>query len=200
MKRLTFRTSTIVLVIMVISACGGQASPTVNPADVQSTAIAAAFTIVAETQAAIPTATPLPPTDTPTPTLLPTDTPLASPTLQASPTTDTSGVDPCSTRVLGTPKGRATRIRIVNTVKAPVTVSLYLNETDDHNECGYRSYSLGSNGEVVITDLVQGCYNLWAWNDNKKTPVNGASPTSCINNTDKWTFEIRQQSIKFIGP
>ena len=193
----------IVIAGMTLSACGGQGTPTISAVDVQSTAVAAAFTIVAQTQAAIPTATPLPPTEIPSPTSLPTNTPLTLPTLAASPTTASggSGGDPCATRVLSwSPKGRNTKIRIVNTTKAAVTVSVYLNETPDHNECGYRSYSLAKNGEVVITDLVQGCYNLWAWSDNKKTPVNAASGTSCINNPDKWTFEIREQSIKFIGP
>jgi hypothetical protein len=81
-----------------------------------------------------------------------------------------------------------------------VTVSVYLNETLDHNECGYRSYSLSSRGDVVISDLVQGCYNLWAFNSDPKIPVNAQSPTSCLNNSDKWTFEISQGNIKFTGP
>jgi hypothetical protein len=206
MKRFTI-SSLVAAMAMIISACGAEAVPTVNPADVQFTAVAAAFTIVAETQAAVPTSTPLPPTETASPTPPPTNTPISLPTsstFQATftpaPASNTSG-DPCATRVLSwSPKGRFTTIRIVNTTKAAVTVSLYLNETQDHNECGYRSYNLSGRGDVVISDLVQGCYNLWAWSNDPKIPVNAASQTSCINNPDKWTFEIRQDFVKFVGP
>src|SRR5213083_450960 len=100
-----FSTFTIVLAIaMIISACGAPTAPTVNPVDVQNTAVAAAFTVVAETQAAIPTVTSLPATEPPTQTSLPTNTPLALPTLEATftavPITNNNGnatIDPCST-------------------------------------------------------------------------------------------------------
>lgn len=197
---------TIIIVATFASACGAEPPPpTIAPADVQNTAVAGAFTLVAQTQAAIPTATLLPPTETPTQTPLPTNTALALQQTQAVTFTpvaaaSTSSGDHCDTRVLsGSPKGRETIIRIVNTTKAAVTVSLYLNETPDHFECGYRSYNLSSRNDVVITDLVQGCYNLWAFNNDPKTLVN-ASGFGCINNPDKWTFEISQGSIKFVGP
>jgi hypothetical protein len=206
MKRFTI-SSLITAMTMLISACGAATPPTLSAADVQFTAVAAAFTIVAETQAAIPTSTPLPPTETASPTLPPTNTPISLPTsatLQATFTpapVSNAGGDPCATRVLSwSPKGRATTIRIVNTTKAAVTVSLYLNETQDHNECGYRSYSLTGRGDVVISDLVQGCYNLWAWSTDPKTSFRVASATSCINNPDKWTFEISESNLKFVGP
>ena len=194
----------IVAITMIISACGAEAPPTMNAADVQSTAVAAAFTMVAQTQAAIPTNTPLPPTIAATQTPLPTNTPLALPTSEvlASPTAaqaSNSNVDPCDTRVLGSPKGKATVIRIWNTTKVAVTVSLYLNETEGHGECGYRSYRLAKNADVVITDLVYGCYNLWAWSDDPKGKFN-SSGYGCINNPDKWTFEVKTATIKFVGP
>lgn len=195
--------SVIIALTMVISACGAQATPTVNPMDIQNTAVAAAFTVVAETQAAIPTNTPIPPTDTPSPTPLPTEAPISLPTLvappTAAPTSGSSGGDPCATRVLSSPKGRETIIRIVNMTKVAITVSIYLNETASHGECGYRGYTLGKNDDVVITDLVQGCYNLWAWSDDPKGRFN-SSGYGCINNPDKWTFEVNTGSIKFVGP
>src|SRR5215470_11375499 len=121
MKQFIFSSLMIVLVLT-ISACGAPAVPTVNAADVQHTAEAAAFTMVAQTQAAIPTATPLPPTETPTQTPLPTNTPLPLPTsatVVAPPTTpavssnnsSSGGTDPCATRVLSKPEGKATTIR-----------------------------------------------------------------------------------------
>ena len=204
MKR--YSTFAIVVIAMIISACGAEPAPTVNPVDVQNTAVAAAFTMVAQTQAAMPTATPLPPTETPTETPAPTDTPVALPTLNVTLTptvaasSGNSNADPCANRVLGSsPKGRETVIRIVNTTKVAVTVSLYLNETASHGECGYRAYTLGKGNDVVINDLVQGCYNLWAWSDDPKGKFN-SSGAGCINNPDKWTFEISASTIKFVGP
>jgi hypothetical protein len=198
--------SILFLIALIASACAPQAAPTMNAADVQSTAVAAAFTMVAQTQAAIPTATPLPPTEIPTQTSLPTNTPVALPTLAVSPTaavqaaaTTSSGTDPCSTRVLSGPKGKETTIRIVNTTKVPVKVSIYLNETAGQGACGWGYVELAKNADTVITSWVQGCYNLWAWSDDPKGKFN-SSGGGCINNPDKWTFEVGTGSIKFVGP
>lgn len=199
-----FKTIAIaILLITLISGCGGQSAvPTISAEEVQSTAISAASTMVAQTQAAIPTATPLPPTATFTFTPMFTDTPIASPTPLISstpvpPTTDPN-VDPCDTRVLAPTRGRETIIRIVNTTRQPVQVSLYLNETASHGECGYRGLNLARNGDIIYSDLVQGCYDIWAWStagDPFQTAGGG-----CINNADKWTFEITEQVIRFVGP
>ena len=210
MKR--FSILTVAVIAMLIAACGAPAAPTMQAVDVQNTAVAAAQTMVAQTQAAIPTATLPPPTDTAAPTALPTNTPLPLPTsatlVIASPTTaavssnnSTSGggADPCATRVLSKPEGKETIIRVANTTKLGVTVSLYLNETASKGACGYRSFTLGKNDDIVFTDLVQGCYNLWAWSDNAKGKFN-SSGYGCINNSDKWTFEVRADTIKFVGP
>lgn len=206
MNRLSIFT-VIVLTALVLSACGAEPPPpTMNAADVQNTAVAAAMTMIAETQAAVPTATPLPPTDTPTQTPLPTDTAVPLPTLNVTltsttaPTSSSAGGDPCANRVLAPKKGRATIIRVVNTTNVTVRVSLYLNETAAHGECGYRGFDLAKNNDIVYEDLVQGCYNLWAWSLDNKKAFQVASGSSCINNPDKWTFEVRENTIKFAGP
>lgn len=192
------------IIALFIAACAPQAAPTINPVDVQNTAMAAAFTMVAETQAAIPTPTIPPPTETPTQTPLPTNTPLTTLTLATSVTTSvavaastsTPGGDYCQTRILSwSPKGRPATIHIINSNRAAITVSLFLNETADHFECGYRVYEIGSRSDVFITDLVQGCYTLWAFNNDQRTPVN-AFGSGCINNPDKWTIEITQDRVK----
>ncbi len=194
----------VLVAIIIISACGAEPVPTKSAVDVQSTAAAAAFTMVAQTHEAIPTETPLPPTETPTQTPLPTDTPVVTPTLEVTftslPPTTNANADPCSNRVLSAPTGRATTIRIINTTRAAVTLSMYLNETASTGACGYRGYSLASRNDVVITDLVQGCYNLWAWSNNGERVHVNASGSGCINNDDKWTFEITENTIKFTGP
>lgn len=192
-------------IMFIVSACGAQPVPTLSGADVQHTAEAAAFTLVAQTQAAVPTATPVPPTETPTQTAVPTDTPAVTPTLEvtftAVPPTTNPNADPCATRVLsGSPSGKETTIKIVNTTRAAITISLYLNETEGAGECGYRGYTLGPRGETIISDLVYGCYNMWAWsNTGERTRVN-ASGFGCINNSDKWTFEISENGIKLSPP
>ena len=200
--------SLILLITVFASACSAApAVPTISAVDVQNTAMAAALTVVAQTQAAIPTATPLPPTATSTATPAVTNTPLATDTLLSLPTSEATltataqtNVDPCASRVLAaSPRGRETVILIANTVRTQVTVSLYLNETASWGECGYRSYVLGPRDSVLITDLIQGCYNLWAFNSDPQNPVN-ASGYGCINNPDKWTFEISPDTIKFTGP
>lgn len=196
----------VTLITLIISACGAKAAPTVSPVDVQNTAISAASTMVAATLAAVPTNTLPPPTEIPTQTPAVTDTPLVSPTALvafiASPTTaaaNNASGDPCATRVLGKPLGQKTTIRIWNTTKTPVQVSLYLNETKAHGECGYRSYSLAKNGDVIITDLVNGCYNIWAWNTSGKPNFN-SSGAGCINNSDKWTFIVATNIVKLAPP
>ncbi len=205
MNRLSIFT-VIVATALVVGGCGAEpAAPTMSAVDVQNTAVAGALTLVAQTQAAIPTETPLPPTETPTETPLPTNTPLPLPTLEATlpattaPVSNNNGVDPCATRILAPKKGRETIIRVVNTTNVTATVSLYLNETASHGECGYRSFELAKNNDIVFNDLVQGCYNLWAWSNDSKNKFNSRG-YGCINNPDKWTFEVRADLIKFTGP
>lgn len=202
MKQIKYLSMIIVIAAMVITACGAEPEPTMSPVDVQFTAVAAAFTIVAETQAAIPTATPLPPTETPTQTPLATNTPLEQPTLAASltsaPPTAAAGGDPCDNRILSSaPNGRPTKLNIINTTKMDITVSVYLNETADKGECGWWTFNLGRKGNLVRDTLVQGCYNIWAWSQDGKVNSNGSG---CPNNNDKWSFEISASNIKFVGP
>lgn len=199
----------IATLALVISACGAaEATQSIDPLNVQSTAVAAAFTIVAETQAAIPTATPLPPTDTPVPTPLPTDTLIPLPTLEESPqaslptlapTSVSASDNSCNGIVSKTVTGKPTRIRIVNETKhAGVKVWLYLNLTA-FGECGYFPiYStLGKNNGDYFLDAVQGSYSIGAWTDNGKLNVSGGGS---INNPDKWTFHIRDNNIILTPP
>jgi hypothetical protein len=80
-----------VVLILLVSACAPQAAPTANPVDIQHTAEAGAFTMVAQTEAALPTSTSIPHTDTAAPTALPTNTP---PPLPTSGTPATPGAFP----------------------------------------------------------------------------------------------------------
>ncbi len=196
-----------VLLGLVLTACGPAAAPTIDAAQVQATAAAEAATMVAQTQAAMPTSTPIPPSPTPT------DTPAPSPTLETLPTlqpgstvspadsnSGTPGGDPCSGLLVANAAGPLTTIKIDNAVKAPITVSLYLNPTK-FGECGYRSYSLGPLDSVYLTDLPQGCYSAFALiNDPKKPSKAFTSQAMCANNDDKWTFIVQTDVIKFLSP
>jgi hypothetical protein len=197
-----FSILTLVLMItLIISACGAQATPTVNAIDIQGTVAAAAFTMVAETQAAIPTATPPPPTATFTDTPAPTNTPLPLPSSEITftpvPNGNSGGGDPCINKPLpATLQGETVRIRINNSTKAALSVSVYLNQTGPQGECGYRSYTLDPGQFVVINDLVEGCYTLWAWNPNPDAYFIVTNGTSCIDNSNSWVFDISTSSIK----
>src|SRR5215212_11610717 len=111
----------VLTIALILSACGAraaQATPTISAVEIQSTAAVVAFTIVAEAQAAIPTATPLPPTATITNTPIPTETFLPSPsplTLTPASNGNSGGTDPCVNKVLpATLQGAPVKIRINN--------------------------------------------------------------------------------------
>ena len=204
MKRISILTQ-IFAITLIVSACGvrvvPQAVPTVNPVDLQVTAISAASTIVAETQAAIPTITSIPPTATVTNTPVPTNTFIPLPTEGAASTPNPGGnsgpADPCIYKVLpDSLTGEKIKIRIDNPTKGTINLSVYLQQGKPQGVCGYRAYVLAPQDSLVITDLVEGCYTLWAWNPDPKEYFMVTNGTSCLNNSQNWTFDITPGSIK----
>jgi hypothetical protein len=199
------------MIALIISACGTapQATPTINLTDRQSTAIAAAVTSLAETQAAIPTAT-LPPTVTSTNTPASTDTfppiPTSGPTFTPfpggisftpTPEINSGAADPCINNVLpGNLAGEKIKIRIDNPTKAAIMVSVNLQQSGPQTPCGYRGYTLTAGQSLVINDLVEGCYTLWAWNPDPKDYFIVTNGTSCLNASTSWTFDITTNSIQ----
>ena len=190
----------LVLGSIFLSACGPEPEPTMSVDEIQGTAVAAAFTLIAETQAAIPTNTPIPPTKTPEPTPLPTNTPVPLPTqppvVQPTATTE-SNDDECNRFLQADVPGPGTRIRIVNQTNAAITVSVYLYKTP-FGECGFRGYNIGKNGETLF-DFPQGTYWITAI---IREPINktiGNGPFTS-NSTDKNDVIIREDFIKWIGP
>jgi hypothetical protein len=191
-------------IALILSGCGTEAPPTAGPIDLQGTIAAAAFTVIAETQAAIPTATPVPPTatftDTPLPTL--TSIPLSPAGVTFTPASNGSsgGNDPCINKTLPEKlTGDPVRIRLDNSTKAALSVTVYLNQTGPNAQCGYRSYTIDPGQKTVLNNLVEGCYTIWAWNpdpDNYFIVTNG---TNCLNTSDSWVFDISTNSIK-LGP
>jgi len=192
----------VLMITLILSACGAQAAPTAIAIDIQGTVAAGALTVVAETQAAIPTATPIPPTATftdtppPTDTLLPVDA--SGATFTSLPNSNSGGGDPCVNKALpATLQGETVKIRLNNSTKATLAVSVYLNQTTPQIVCGYRTYTIAPEQPLVINDLVEGCYTLWAWNpvpEDYFIVTNGAS--SCIDSSETWVFDISTSSIK----
>jgi hypothetical protein len=194
------------------SACGATTTPTVDATQIQASAIAVANTMYAQTQAAIPptlvpTDTPLPsPTPTPSQTPLPlpspeTDIPLADPIPSAN-----LGTDPCNGPLTTNPKASpdagkiGTNIKIVNSAKAPITVSLYLN-INKQGECGYRSYVMSPTSSVaVVNALPFGCYDISAFINDPKKPSRPPGRYVCITGVDKTTITVSADSIKVTGP
>jgi len=200
-----FSSLTLVLMItLIMSACGArgvEATPTLNAVDIQSSAAAVAFTMVAETQAAIPTATPPQPTvtftDTPAPTVTFPPLPSLETTFTPVPTGNSGGEDPCIHKVLpASLEGEAIKIRIDNSTEAALTVSVNLQQATPQGECGYRTYILAPGEFLVINDLIEGCYTIWAWNPDPEAYFIVTNGTSCLDNSEPWAFDISTGSIQ----
>jgi len=200
--KLTRILSLLFTVTLSISACSGAtATPTIDVVGIQNTAVAAAFTIIAETQAAIPTITPIPPTETPTQTPQPTETPIGvvtdTPTVAALATSSSGNSDPCNAPLAANPLGKSTKIKLENKTGAPITVSVYLNLTP-FGQCGFRGYNIGKGGSPVITDLPQACYNVSVFVNDPDKPTKSFG-YGCINNPDQWTFVITRDTVTLQG-
>jgi hypothetical protein len=170
-----------------LSACGPQGTPTMSPGDIQNTAVAAAFTMVAQTQAAIPTNTPIPPTETPTETPLPTDTPIPSPTLEQFliPTaTQAAAVDPdsCVKPLNIAEAGELKRVRLENMTTATVNLSLNLYVKNAFGQCGAVSYVVAKNAKTQVINIPVGLWFAYGW----LTYPDGDTSTS------SGSFEINQ--------
>ena len=200
MKRFS-KLALVLIVTLIISACGTQATPTANPADLLSTAGAVAFTMVAETQSAIPTSTPLPPTATFTDTPAPTNTLPALPASQLTstpgPNSNSGSGDPCVNKAMPTSlPGETVKMRINNSTKVTLALSVYLNQITPQGQCGYRTYTIASQESLVINDLVEGCYTLWAWNPDPEGYFIVTNGTTCVDNSEPWAFDISTRSIQ----
>lgn len=185
---------------VLLVACGPKATPTMDAASVNATALAMAYTMSAQTQAAIPTATATtPPTATFTPPP-PTATILAFPTLAATATKPVAGEGPCYHAMMPDPPGRKFTLRVWNTNKAPVSgnVCLY-DDISNHEVTGVIGISLGRNADVILT-VPQGCYSAFFWINDPKSPTQASASGLCANNPDKWTIKIGPNSVIMLAP
>ncbi len=163
-----FLTIVSILIVITLAACGS-AEPTMSAEDLAGTAMADAWIAITQTQAALPTATPIPPTNTPEPTIAPLPTlpplpTLAPATVAAGPTTDV-----CNQIPVPKPKGPVTTVEIRNQSQGRVDLALGMNTPNEFGECFTYSFSLGM-GDTVTAQVLTGCYWGWGW-------INGAEPS-----------------------
>ncbi len=192
----------ILTLTALLAACGPKAAPTMDAASVNASAVAMAYTMAAQTQAALPTATftpeptatftPAPPTATffvlPTPTI----------SIVASPTK--AGDGPCYHAMMPDPPGRKFKLRVWNSTKAPVNgnVCLY-DDLSNHGVTGIIGISLSKNGEAILT-VPQGCYSAFFWVNDSKSPSQASGSALCANNDDKWTIKITATNVQMLPP
>ena len=187
---------------ILLSACSAtpteETPPPITAEDIQATAISMAWTMAAQTQAAIPTATntPVPPTETPTETPVP---PTVTPAITNTPLpTATSEKDPCD-KPLGEWSGTATKILVMNETKTTVNVSLYLYS----NYAGYCGWVVGqiAGNQSQMFALPAGYYYASAFTAQGEQPAFQAGlDLTGVLNSDKHTLHIMQGSLKFVGP
>lgn len=161
-----------VILSLAANACAPQASATANPLDIQHTAEVAAFTMIAQTAEAIPTAILASPTETSSPTPVPTLTTIISPTSDLSPTRTPTAVsqssgsaqDNCN-KALTSWEGPSAKLNLANETKPKGVVTLSLYIVTELGECGYLSQQFESSGSLSGP---VGQYSAGAFVDGKK--------------------------------
>ena len=189
------------LASIILSACGASEppAPTMDPNSIVNTAQAAAFTMIAQTQAAIPTSTF---TETPTATPLPTDTPIPSPTLLPAaliPPTATTGANAneCYHPIEAGAGGPRSKLRFQNKTKSIVTVFVYLWKKNAFGECGYIGFDIYKNDTQTITSMPQGYFAVTAWTNNRTKTAYGEAIISDDHLID---FIINDDYIQVVYP
>jgi hypothetical protein len=188
----------VVLLAVVLTACGPQGTPTASPEEVQGTAEAAAWTMVAMTQQAIPTNTPVPPTETPSPTPLPTFTALPQPTLELiipTATVQSQTQGNCEGPLNVAEAGPQSNIRIENETGGSVTLSLWLSG-NAFGQCGFLSYSLAKNQKLIVS-IPKGEYYAFALIDlgNNKSGSASGSVNNRVGDNHLFVVKVRENGI-----
>jgi hypothetical protein len=200
MHRILFVTAVAALLV---SACA-PAIPTVDPASVQASAVAAASTMIAQTVAAVPTSTPVPPTP------LPTDTPQPVPTLPVLPTvanptatTASAGSSNCNHLMDVGASGPTAPLQIQNNTKGQISGSVWINTKNTFGQCGWIGYgpiAKGNTGTIQVplvhTNLGDTCY--WAAAYAVSGQPHGGP--FCIDNQLKWVMKVGPDAITIAPP
>ena len=186
---------------ILLTACGPKETPTPDPAQVLQTVVAMANTIAAQTQAALPTNTPVPPTATATIAPPATATFPVFPTLSVAQPTATlaSAGGACNSMMAPNPGGPQVYVVIDNQTKGSLTFSLYLNETAF--SCGFvNGIGFIGQGQSVGVTIPEGCYWPSAYVNDPKKPRAHEGPLGCIHGNDKITIQVSYDGIRWVWP
>lgn len=188
------------IMVLILAACGPQATPGLNMTDVQNTALVLAMTGIAMTQSSMPTATPVPPTAIPVTELamlitLPTsalETPIVAPVNNstASPTPDCYQPPPAKL------SGTQVQIRLVNKSDGPVDLSMGMYEPNDRGECYTFAFFVSKNSSETVT-ILSGCYWMAGYQNGPK-PSTPRVNYICLTDTSQTRgISINNNSIGF---
>jgi hypothetical protein len=189
----------VAVTIFLLSACSPKATPT---PDVQATAQSAASTMLAMTQEAMPTDTPIPPTEAPTDTPQPTPTIPALPTnppILPSPTAipPISGGGACDGLIKASKGEELANIVIINQTKVLLGISIYL-KSNSFGDCGYWYAPAGvsPSSSITITSLPasNSCYHVNAYTLSGK-PNFWNTADFCASSTAKYVLHVTTASI-----
>jgi hypothetical protein len=162
-----------VLFMLLFGACAPQAAPTASAVDIQHTAEAAAFTMVAQTQELMPTDTAEPPTETPSSTPAPTETLLPSVTIDPLLPTATFTAFPTTVAQQPTDSSQNNCNKPLTAWKAPTANFSIVNETKPEGKIVLSLYAVTEFGECgYLNDLSQGpvgVYSAGAFVDGKQS-------------------------------
>jgi hypothetical protein len=179
--------------------------PTIDPAQIQASAVAAASTMIAQTQAAMPTDTPVPPTLAPSPTPLPIPTLADVPTFPGPPTVaPTTTGDDCNHvfDMSATGKARA-KLVINNVTKGSLNISFSMGSKNAFGQCGYLSWSVPKNNQITVSIPQTGtgpCWWAYAWANDPKHQATSSGGPFCMNNPDKWLLTVSYDSMHLTPP
>lgn len=189
-----------ILAILALSACGGDATPTLSADDIANTAIAEAWLVMTQTQAALPTSTftPVLPTATiqPTNTVAPIEIlpmlPTATVAVVATPTSE------CNQIPQPEPKGALVNVEFFNESGGSANFSFGMNTANNKGECYTYSYPLG-NGDTFSTKVLAGCYWGYAWISGSEPSVaRSGDRILCLTDTNIiYKISITSERIDF---
>lgn len=190
------------ILILMLSACAPQAEPTANPLDVQHTAEASAFTMVAQTLEAVPTNTAVAPTETASPTAPATLTSIPSPT--GDPALSTATIAPTLAATSAPQQSAASTADACNkpltSWQGPTASFTIRNETKPEGKLVLSLYVVTPLGECgYLTDLSSGpvgSYSAGAFVDGEKNfKVFGGFQIQQGN----WKIVVRNDKILAMG-
>ena len=182
------------LLTVALVSCQTPPEPTVSADDLAKTAVAHAWTELAQTQAALPTATPIPPTATLVPTVAPPPTPALFPTLAppASPTSDTCDQPPPIA-----PLGTMVSLTLLNRSGGTVNLAFGMTSPNSLGECGTYNYSLGV-FESPTVRVLAGCYWGYGWVTGNKPSTAETPQILCLTTAGvEYEVEIGSDVIGF---